>query len=320
MTAAEPGASAIAAIVPTIGRPQSLERLLDSLARQTRIPNEVVIADGSSGDAIRALAADERWRAAGLRVRHLRVTPPNAVGQRQAAIAATTASQLLLADDDVEFAAGSVEAMLSALESAPDVVAVNARFSNYTFPRPTRPWLAYLALVHGITKGEWQGRVIGPLLRFGYHDVPDGPAPMQWIIGGAALVRRDAFDRAGGFSSFFLHRATTNEDVDLGLKLSRIGRILLAPEALVAHYHDPVGRLSPAVTAEDDLYNRFLILRRTQGLGFLRAFALVLTFTIVETVGNLLGMAVRREGSGLIARTGGRLRALARILGFHGER
>ena len=78
----------ISAIVPTIGRVKSLAVLLDALAAQTRRPDEIIVADGSSGAAVEALAADGRWVSRGLDVRYLRVMPPNAVRQRTAAIAA----------------------------------------------------------------------------------------------------------------------------------------------------------------------------------------------------------------------------------------
>ena len=75
--------AAISVIVPTIGRPASLRRLLDSLAAQTVKLAEVIVADGSGGALIGALAQDELWRVAGLNVRALPVVPPNAVRQRK---------------------------------------------------------------------------------------------------------------------------------------------------------------------------------------------------------------------------------------------
>jgi glycosyltransferase involved in cell wall biosynthesis len=39
----------VSVIVPTIGRAASLQRMLESLCRQSIKPDEVIIADGSSG-------------------------------------------------------------------------------------------------------------------------------------------------------------------------------------------------------------------------------------------------------------------------------
>ena len=105
-----------------------------------------------------------------------------------------------------------------------------------------------------------------------------------------------------------------NEDVDLGLKLSRFGPILFCPAARMAHYHAPGGRLPPDQVAEDDLYNRFLILDRTRRLGNYKAFRQVITFVLLETLGSTAGALRRRRGRGLWSLFVGRLRALYRIV------
>ena len=302
----------ISAIVPTIGRADSLAVLLAALASQTRRPDEVLVADGSPDDRVRAVVEEPRWQDAGLAVRRLAVTPPHAVRQRRAAIAEATGSLLLMLDDDVVPEPGCVEAMVAAIEQ-PGVVAVAADFSNHPWPGPTVPWRWVLRHVYGLQDGEWQGKVIGPLLRFGYRPTPAGPMPMQWLGAGNSLIRREAYDGAGGFSDFFLHRSTINEDVDLGIRLARIGRIVLSPAARLAHQHAPGGRVSPRIAAEDDLYNRYLILRSTVGRSAPAAFGLVVGFFAVETLGNLGGSVLRGQGAGFLDRLAGRLRALFRI-------
>ena len=302
----------ISAIVPTIGRADSLASLFDALAAQTRRPDEIIVADGSDGDAIRALAGNPRWRDRQLDVRYLRVHPPNAVRQRTAAIAESRGSLLLLLDDDVVPEPGCVAAMVECLD-AEKAVAVGADFSNHDWPPPTTLWRWYLRAWHGISGRDWQGRVIGPLLRFGYDPVPPQPVPMEWLGSGHTLIRRDAYERAGGFSGFFLHRSTVNEDVDLGLKLGRIGRLVLCPSARMAHLHAPTGRASIRMVAEDDLYNRYAILRYTQGRSRLPAVALAITYFTIETLSGLFAGIRNLRGNGFGSRFAGRLRALIRI-------
>jgi GT2 family glycosyltransferase len=127
-------------------------------------------------------------------------------------------------------------------------------------------------------------------------------------------VRRSAFSAAGGFSSFFLRRATSNEDVDLALKLRRHGKLLFCPRARMAHHQEASGRLSPLHVAEDDLYNRYLILRHTIGLGRTRALAQIAIYFAIETASNLAGALWRGRGAHVWTLAGGRLRALARIV------
>src|SRR5262249_43140927 len=160
-------------------------------------------------------------------VRHLVIQPPNAVRQRQAAISNSSSEYLLLLDDDVVLDTECVDEMMRVMSSATDVVAVMADLSNQSWPSPTALWYCYLRYWCGMAEGGWQGRVIGPLLRFGYTPTPANPVAMEWLGTGNSLARRAAYDQVGGFSDFFLHRCTMNEDVDLGLKLGRVGRMLL---------------------------------------------------------------------------------------------
>lgn len=303
----------ISAIVPTIGRAASLGTLLDALAAQTRRPDEIIVADGSYDDAVRQLVGSARWAAEQLAVRRLCTTPPNAVRQRQAAIAESRGSLLLLLDDDVVPEPQCVEALLACLVTT-NAVAVCADFSNQDWPPPTTMWRWYLKIVHGISGGAWQGRVIGPLLRFGHHPVPAQPAKMEWIGTGNTLLRRDAYDRAGGFSSFFLHRSTLNEDVDLGVKLARLGPLFLCCSARMAHMHAPGGRPPIGVVAEDDLFNRYHILRHTLGQTAPGAFALVCLYFMIETASSFVASVRHLRGNGAGARLAGRARALARIV------
>jgi GT2 family glycosyltransferase len=301
----------ISVIVPTIGRPESLERLLGSLAVQTSHVHEVVIADSSEREDTALVVANVRWARSGLDVKHIKVHPPDAVRQREVAISASRGALLLMLDDDVELGAVCIEEMLKALNENPSAVAVMADFSNQAWPMPTRLWRLYLRLVHRLKDGEWQGRVIGPLLRFAYNPLPSEVTAIEWLGTSNSLLWRSAFEAVGGFSGFFLHRATTNEDVDLGLKLRRLGPILFCPRARMAHYHDPGGRLSPYLAGEDDIVNRYMILHYT--LGKSRTFALwmVLLFIIVETVSALGAMVSTRTLNGW-ATTRGRVKGFVR--------
>jgi GT2 family glycosyltransferase len=179
---------------------------------------------------------------------------------------------------------------------------------------PTRAWRFYLRHVLGMRDGSWQGKVVGPLLRFGYHPPPPIPMPMEWLGTGNTMIRRQAYDAAGGFSNFFLHRCTINEDVDLGIKLAKLGRILLCPAARLSHFHAPAGRVSSMHAAEDDLFNRYLVMRRTQGLSVMAALGQTLLYCVIEAISNLAGCLYHRRNNGFATRCAGQLRALCRIL------
>ncbi|MCA1576080.1 MAG: glycosyltransferase [Acidobacteria bacterium] len=303
----------ISAIVPTIGRPESLRALLESLAAQTRLVDEVIVADASVDERVDKFLANFEKQIA-LNVNRVAVHPPNAVRQRTAAINLAHGDLLLFLDDDVVLEPECVARMIELLESDEKVVAVTADFNNQSWPAPTRLWRLYLRHILKLNPGAWQGRVVGPLLRFGYNPVPHEPCAIEWLGSGNSLVRRSAFIAAGGFSDFFLHRCTINEDVDLGLKLGRLGTIMFCPAARMAHHHAPSGRVTMLVAAEDDLFNRFFILRRTLGLSLARSFGLVLLYFTVETTSQFLGCVRRLNFRGFVAPLTGRLRAFGRLL------
>jgi len=306
----------VSAIVPTIGRPQSLRRLLNSLAAQTYRIDEVVVADGSSDCRTAAVIADPRWRQAGLGVQRIPVSPPHAVRQREAAIAVASGELLLLLDDDVELERDCVAVMLRDLNAHRDAVAVMADFNNQNWAMPTQAWRLYLRLAHGLSNGEWQGRVIGPLLRYGFDPPPKETRRCEWFATGNSLIKRAAFERAGGFSHWFRGRSTINEDVDLSLRLAREGHILFCPHARLGHFHDPRGRVSSQEAAEEDLVNRFHTLHESAGRSRSAALCLVVLFATIESASNL-GGALRRcrwGTTGQLLR--GRMAALWHIAGL----
>lgn len=307
-------ANAISAIVPTIGRPESLLALLDSLAAQSRRPDEVIVCDGSPGEEVARVVAQPIWRSRGLNVKRISVQPPNAVRQRIAAIAESRGEYLLMLDDDVVLEPDCVEQMVSSLTADQGIVGAVADFNNQSWPKPTRVWRWYMRFGLGMPEGSWQGKVVGPLLRFGYNPLPGGVSPMGWLTTGTTLIRRGAYDHAGGFSDFFLRRSTINEDVDLGLKMSKVGSIVFCPSARMAHFHAPAGRVGPRAAAEDDLYNRYWILHRTGGRPAAEAFGLVLLFFSLETASNFAGCVRRGHADGFGARLLGRLSAMTKIL------
>ncbi|MEO8677481.1 MAG: FkbM family methyltransferase [Vicinamibacterales bacterium] len=304
----------ISAIVPTIGRTQSLTRLLESLAAQSRQPDEIIVADGSGTAEVEQLVAQPTWVASGLNVRRIAVQPPNAVRQRVAAIADAQGEYLLMLDDDVVLEPDCVAELMAALGSDPHVVGAVADYNTQSWPMPTRAWRFYMRYVLGMKPRSWEGRVVGPLLRFGYNPTPANTAPIEWLSTCNTLVRRSAYDAAGGFSDFFLHRCTMNEDVDLGLKMSRVGALVFCPRARLGHFHAPGGRVSPRDAAEDDLYNRYFVMRRTQGRSALSAFGSACLYFVIETISNLGGAALRRRSNGAGQRLTGRLRALGKIV------
>ncbi len=88
-------------IVTTYNWPEALHLTLASVARQTLMPDEVIVADDGSGPPTRAVV--DRWRAAGLPLQHVWQEDEGfrLARSRNRGIAATSAEYILLVDGDM---------------------------------------------------------------------------------------------------------------------------------------------------------------------------------------------------------------------------
>ena len=120
---------------------------------------------------------------------------------------------LVFVDADVLPHADAFERIRSAFESSPELIAV---FGSYD-DSPEAP-----GTVSGFRN----------LLHHHVHQQAPGPATTFWA--GLGAVRRDAFLRVGGFDSE-RYRTPSIEDIELGVRLARVGELRLDPQLLGTH-------------------------------------------------------------------------------------
>ena len=213
-------------IVTWNGRPL-LERFLPSVLATDYPALEVVVADNASEDGTAAWLAE---------------TYPDVVVVRHAenglfakgnndAVPSASGDVLCFLNNDVEVPPGWLTPLVAALDD-PEVVAVQPKL-----------------LQHGDrTRFEYAGASGGFLDAFGYPftrgrifdalepDIGqyDDARDVFWATGAALVVRREAFESAGGFDeSFGMHM----EEIDLCWRLQLAGfRIRSVPSSVVYHY------------------------------------------------------------------------------------
>ncbi len=106
-----PGESSIDVLVPTVGRVEELQELLESLARQRPVPRVIVI-DQNPDDRLVPLV--ERFGTE-LSLVHLREEQVNAAHALNAGLRHASADVIAVADDDCAYPDGLVEKVLSLL-------------------------------------------------------------------------------------------------------------------------------------------------------------------------------------------------------------
>ena len=181
-----------------------IDALLDSLLRGSRIPDEIVIADGGSTDD-----TYERLRtraAADARVRVL-LAPGNRSIGRNAAVRAASHAVIACTDAGVEVDPEWLEWLVRPFEDDPGVDVV----AGFYRPEGATPFERAAGVVSAPSLGEIDLARFLPSTR-------------------SVAFRRSAFESVGGFDESLSH----NEDTPFALALKREGRkFAFAPEAIV---------------------------------------------------------------------------------------
>ncbi len=277
----------VTVVVPVRDRPEPLAACLASLDR-LRYPAGrlavVVVDDGSA-----------RPPAVPPGVRLVRLAEPRGPAAARNAGAAGRRSDLLaFVDSDCTVEPGWLEALVPELAD-PDVAAAGGR----VLPASAGSWL------------ERYEAVRSPL------DLGAAPAsarprrPVPFLVTASLVVRRAAFEAAGGFDPGL----RLGEDVDLCWRLAAAGhRLVYRPEAAVRHRHR--GRVTAfAATRAAYAGSESPLLRRHPGNGRWLGVSAGMGAALLGIAGGLLGQPAPLAAGGLamgleVVATAGRLEAL----------
>jgi GT2 family glycosyltransferase len=279
----------VSAIIPTVGRPESLRVCLESLAKQTvRVAEVVIVHCGSDAETLE-VTKDIRWREAGIEVRYFHHLERNCARQRNFAIEQAKHDYLLLIDDDIELDPHWVEELLKPICADSTVGATMGRLVNQPLATPTFFWRLYRRLLHGHVEGFRPGKLIGAALPNGFPITAEQPVPCEWIGGGASALRRDAFESVGGFASFFTG-SSPGEDLDLGYRVSQKWKVLYIPAARGIHHQSPSGREQSYQHQYLSMRSRFGILTITMGKSRYVALGHIALWALVQFLSELASL------------------------------
>lgn len=205
----------VSVIVTVLNEGASLSRLLDSLARQSRIPDEVVIADGGSSDDTIALL-EQRAAQGTLPLRILSCPGANISQGRNAAIAAAQGTVIAVTDAGVRLDPDWLAELIRPFEQGTGVEVV----AGFFVADPQSPFEVAM------------GATVLPTL----SDVK----PAAFLPSSRSVAfRKTAWEAIGGYPEWLDYC----EDVILDLELrDRYGPFTFAPRALVYFRPRPTAR------------------------------------------------------------------------------
>ncbi len=196
---------ALSVIIPTRNRPAHLRRCVASVLAQTFTDLEVVVVDDGSDPPLDVTLDKTTVLRQAVRVHACRA--------RNLAVAAARGRLLVCLDDDTEL-------------TDPAALATAVAFAD---AHPTAGVVGFCQVVPDGTPG--------------LNPAPNDAVGPQWVghfSGCGALLRRDVFDRIGGFTELLGYYY---EELEYCMRVFDAGyRVAYHPGVRVVHYHDPTGR------------------------------------------------------------------------------
>jgi glycosyltransferase involved in cell wall biosynthesis len=265
----------VSVVTPTRNRALALGRTLESLAKQTHQPVELIIVDASDdtstrslcATSIRGLRSEVKWQAAGV---------TGAASQRNEGVRACSQPVIGFIDDDILFEPFCFRRLWAALQSDEDVGGVNAMIINQHYTAPGRVCRSVFRLMAGQrAKSSYAGRVLGPAVNLLPEDRDDLPdvVSVEWLNTTCTMYRRVALPDPP-FPAIFTGYSLM-EDLTLSLTVGKKWKLANARTARIYHDSQPGSHKSdPATVAEMQLVNRHYvmtkILNRKQSKDYLK--------------------------------------------------
>jgi N-acetylglucosaminyl-diphospho-decaprenol L-rhamnosyltransferase len=224
--------SQLAVVTVTYSPGRHLQEFLDSLEDTTRLSTHVVMADNGSTDGAPEAAAEAHSN-----VRLLRTGGNIGYGgaiNRAVAELDPACEFVMIANPDIRWGAGSIDALLDAAARWPRAGALGPLVLE-----PDGSVYPSARQVPGLVSGAGHA-VLGTVWpsnpwtrRYRQENERLSERSVGWLSGSCLLMRRAAFDSINGFDSrYFMYM----EDVDLGDRLGRAGwHNVFVPSAEVTH-------------------------------------------------------------------------------------
>jgi glycosyltransferase involved in cell wall biosynthesis len=200
----------ISIVFPTLNEEKIIGESLRALASSMTLPHEIIVSDGGSTDKTAQIA--RQWADKVVAYRGP-VRQTIAAGRNDGAALATGEFLVFMdADSRIEDPDSFFARALQQFEAHPELVALTARVRVYPEDETLTDRIVFDVLSCGLG-------VLNNVFRRGES------------VGEFQMMRKDTFDRHGGFRTDLV----TREDAEMFYRLSRVGRTMLDPRLLVYH-------------------------------------------------------------------------------------
>jgi glycosyltransferase involved in cell wall biosynthesis len=252
-------------VIATRNRPGSIRDCLNSLNKQTVLPDEVVIVDSSEGTETKDVVESLRG-VLGYGCEYRKSSVASAAQQRNVGAEIIHSDLVLFLDDDVVLEPPFIREITAVFRDEADerLAGVSGTISNEIFSEPKGLNRFLLGLCLGQFKGNLAGKVLGPAVNFFPADGEGRVQDVEWLPTTCTAYRRTIF-LAHRFESTFAGYSFA-EDVHLSTRIARRYRLLNTTRARV--FHADLGKDTHrdwAALGESQVRNRHLIMTDVMG-------------------------------------------------------
>jgi GT2 family glycosyltransferase len=248
-------------VIATYERADALRDALESVKRQTKLPERVIIVDSSAGPESEAVAREST-----LPITYQRAERPSAAMQRNQGFREVTTPLVAFIDDDVVLAPDVFEKLCKVFDHYDDTGGVAARMNGAEHRAPNRRLRKYYRLQAGFDHPTYGAKLFGAAINCFpcYSLEQEELIPADWLNLGCVVFRSDLF----GAELFpFFKGYSYGEDVHLSARIGQKSRLYFHSTARYDHFPS----MSPAKRsffkyARMSARHRRLIARDIQGL------------------------------------------------------
>lgn len=247
----------ISVLIPTIGRPDDLRKMLATLVQQTVLPNEFVLVNAGPMD-LQDLVRDS-LAGSGIAFQYATSRPGTSL-QRNIGLDMIDADFIFMFDDDVLLEPTYIERTMAcfAQKTDPPVGVVLGTFNQ---PARKAGWRRTYFKVFGMTHSvEGDEAVLQASGAVRWLIDPSDVVEVPVASGGRVAYRRECLDDER-FDEF-LPGYTMSEDVELSYRVGRRWTIVQTPFARLYHTHSPVNRNTYGDRVSRLIYSRFYFFKK----------------------------------------------------------
>ena len=269
----------LAFVIPTKDRGEDLRRMLRSLVAQTRLPDQVIVVDGSGVEVSWCVAEFPE-----LNIDYVRMLPPSLSAQRNAGMAMLRAeiTHAGYLDDDVVLESDAVFEMASFWVSADsDIGGAAFNVVNGAGSSPS-------ALMQRIGVSRVGIGSVAPSGLVCEVGRVNNDIESDWLCGGATVWRREVIE-AYSYDNWFQGTGFM-EDVDYSYRVRERYRLFVLAAARLAHFTPPVRPDRQFLFGKWQVVNRMYIVRkyRHRGLSLRKAWGASLLLLVSNSVRGIL--------------------------------